>query len=692
MSKFKRKKGRENEHDGKKADRIPDEVINYYKRVSETLDEEFYSSEDKDIFLNNVFGQLKEDGLKVCHLASTSRIFERLIGLSEASHIRTLLQIFKENWSDMLTDRFASHVLQNTLTQVPRCLQTKPEDREDTEEDPSIEDLFLDLCCYIKDNLTNCVDVYSSHIVRVILQILAGVTVDEQVIRSRLSRNQRKDNQQNMSTNFEKFDPPELFQKMLKKITKGIFQMDDLQDCLCSPTISPVVQTILLVHHQKSDDKGEKYLYKVMKTSGLCLQTEDDSSLPQIATNEIGSFLVEQILNLGSEEIYRDIYKTVFKGKLIHYALHPVGNFILQKLLSNVKEKELFEEMFEELSILIEDLLALNHLGVVTRMAETCLRLGCRQEKLVRCIMGAFHCVDPVERQTKLSPLLLSLSTYEVYFNIDEDADDTEKAVKTEEKEKIVPVLKKINYHGSVLMQNLLRFGNPKVVVSGILDLTPAELRTLACDPCGSHVIDVFCQSPSMGEKSRELLFKRMKGIYMDVACDKNGSRTLDNMWKCATLSQKLLVAEELGRNEAKLQGDRFGFYVHKNCGIFHYKHRLQEWKEVQGQSQKKRKLFSEIINDGPAGKKTKGKDKGWKGTQDSPTEGNYLQLDMGDEPSFSGGIPHGQSRSKEMHKSKGSGKGYQIKDEGMQNLLSKMSDTSGEKTFTKYKKKKKLK
>ncbi|XP_021343892.1 nucleolar protein 9-like isoform X2 [Mizuhopecten yessoensis] len=593
----------------------------------------------------------------------------------------------------MLTDRFASHVLQNTLTQVPRCLQKQPsvEDTEESEDDLSMEDLCLDLCSYLKDNLTNCLDVYSSHIVRVMLQILAGVAVDEQVIRSRLSRNQRRDNQQNMLPKFEKFDPPNVFKKMLKKITKEIFRMDDFKDSLCSPTVSPVIQTLLLVHHQKGDEEGQKYLYKVLKTSDLCSEMEDDSSLPPIVTSEIGSFLVEQLLSLGSEDVYRDIYKKVFKGKLVHYAMHHVGNFILQKLLTNVKEKELFEEMFEELSILLEDLLALNHLGVVTRMAETCLRLGCRQEKLVKSIMGAFHCLDPVERQTKLSPLLLSLSTYEIYFGIEEDADDTDKSVKTEEKKKIVPILKNINYHGSVLMQNLLRFGNPKTVVTGILDLTPAELRTLACDPCGSHVIDVFCQSPAMGEKSRDLLFKRMKGTYMDVACDKNGSRTLDNMWKCATLGQKLMVAEELGRNEAKLQGDRFGFYVHKNCGIFHYKHRLQEWKEVQGQNQKKRKLFSEILSDGPAGKKAKGKDTGWKGKQDPEMEGNSLRLDMDDEPSFSEGNKNWsrQSRDKQPHKYKGGSKDYRIKDEGMRNLLTNMTDKTEEKTH-KYTKKKK--
>lgn len=47
MSKFKHKNGKEMEYEKKKVDRIPDETINYYKRVSETLNEDFSSDEDK---------------------------------------------------------------------------------------------------------------------------------------------------------------------------------------------------------------------------------------------------------------------------------------------------------------------------------------------------------------------------------------------------------------------------------------------------------------------------------------------------------------------------------------------------------------------------------------------------------------------------------------------------------------------
>jgi hypothetical protein len=50
--------------------------------------------------------------------------------------------------------------------------------------------------------------------------------------------------------------------------------------------------------------------------------------------------MVEQILNLSSVEFYTELYEKFFKGKLLLFAVHPVGNFILQRVITNVKEKE----------------------------------------------------------------------------------------------------------------------------------------------------------------------------------------------------------------------------------------------------------------------------------------------------------------------------------------------------------------
>ena len=80
-----------------------------------------------------------------------------------------------------------------------------------------------------------------------------------------------------------------------------------------------------------------------------------------------------------------------------------------------------------------------------------------------------------------------------------------------QEKEIKYPELTAVNIHGSLLLQQLLRFGNPKLVVTSLLNLKPSELRTMSCDPCGSHIVETFFTSQTIGEKSRDAFYLRMK-------------------------------------------------------------------------------------------------------------------------------------------------------------------------------------
>ncbi|CAG2251425.1 NOP9 [Mytilus edulis] len=406
MGKSRRNKDENDSNFSQKKERVDENTINYYRRVTETLNEGFSTDEDRELFLDNVFNQLEEDGPKVCRLASTSRVLEKLILDAQDKNILQLLKAFSQDWIVLLSDRFGSHVLQKLICQIPRCL-SKISNEEDTE-DETIYTYFLNLCNFLKDNISDArTDVYASHILRVVLQVLGGVNVGEQVVRSRLSRNQDKDGQDEI--NMDNFSPSDKFKKVLLKFTKVILSSETLNMEICSATNNPLIQTVLLVLHKVNDQKCQKYLKKLLCIPGLFESNEE--SLPVIAKDEVGSFMVEQILNLCSGEFYTELYKKLFKGKLLLYAVHPVSNFILQRLITNVKEKEHFEEIFGELCGYLEDMLAVNHLGVVTRLAETCHRLGCNQEKLLRSLKAAFHCLEPVERETKVAPLLLSLTT-----------------------------------------------------------------------------------------------------------------------------------------------------------------------------------------------------------------------------------------------------------------------------------------
>lgn len=68
-----------------------------------------------------------------------------------------------------------------------------------------------------------------------------------------------------------------------------------------------------------------------------------------------------------------------------------------------------------------------------------------------------------------------------------------------------------MNLHGSILLQKLLEFGNPKLLVTSLLDLKPSEIKVIACNPCGSHILAAFVKSKSIGEKSRILLYNKLK-------------------------------------------------------------------------------------------------------------------------------------------------------------------------------------
>ena len=94
------------------------------------------------------------------------------------------------------------------------------------------------------------------------------------------------------------------------------------------------------------------------------------------------------------------------------------------------------------------------------------------------------------------------------------------------------------------------------------------------------------------------ILFSALQGTYRDLACSQHGSRTLETVWKVATLKQKTQIAEELRKQEHKLRSCRFGGFIHRNFALFHFVNRRKEWNDMQANEAKKRKLFSDLLGD----------------------------------------------------------------------------------------------
>lgn len=71
--------------------------------------------------------------------------------------------------------------------------------------------------------------------------------------------------------------------------------------------------------------------------------------------------------------------------------------------------------------------------------------------------------------------------------------------------------LREVTVLGSLLLQHLLYFSNPGLVLRSLSALTGPQLLALAQSPAGSHVFDAILTSPSVTHKQRRRVLKTLK-------------------------------------------------------------------------------------------------------------------------------------------------------------------------------------
>ena len=180
----------------------------------------------------------------------------------------------------------------------------------------------------------------------------------------------------------------------------------------------------------------------------------------------------------------------------------------------------------------LEDILASGNSGVVLSLAQALRRLSAKQAHFLVAIMKSLHCYEPSPNQLKLVPLLVHLSTKEIYDEACQNADNSMQL--------------NVNLHGSLILQELLHFNKPIKVVNSLLGMEANMLMVLLCDRRGCHITDSFFLSKNIGEKSRDGLIKALQGHLVTMACSKHGSRSIDKMWEKASERGRELMAHEL--------------------------------------------------------------------------------------------------------------------------------------------------
>ncbi|XP_073846886.1 nucleolar protein 9 [Musca autumnalis] len=620
---------------------IDDDQYNYFINILDAMKNGFEDVEEKVTMANNVFEQTKDNEV---HLASNQivcKVLESLCGFVEPAQLESYFHAFADNFRPICSDRFASHVLQK-MVEIAFLRSVKKdklktikgeEDEGEAEEGPtsnkkpklspdviSEERYNLDTefpeehkqnCAnfvlrvgkFMLNNLEDFVwDSCASHIMRTSILCLSGVHVAKVAFEKGGAV---------MAKERKVYEVSEEFHDVAKEFAQRLemwpqfpdFPYDEHSSALISVicVALKVIDKNMLKHFGKKilmeallkvEEEGDDKKIEIMddeeeqkedatepKEEGA--ETEQSNvpapKLPNVFKYQCSVRLLETLLTVAGPKLLTQLYAMLFTNKLAILAKEQLTNFAVQKLLQNIKEKEDFENVFQELSEHIEELLKIGHTGVITGLSSACLRLQTKQGQFISALQQALHVSGDKEKMKSFFLCLIKLKPFEIL---------------QEDKSAFV------HLHGSLIIQDILRFNKPIFLVNCILETSSEYVVSVFNTPNGSHICDAFLQSKFIGEKSREKLIKHLEGYYVDLAITKFGSRVVESCFAAALEPQKARIVKELAEKSNMLKGSPFGKLVSTKLRVDTYRLSAEQWKaSLKKKESKAQELFKDIIN-----------------------------------------------------------------------------------------------
>ncbi|KAG0294588.1 Nucleolar protein 9 [Dissophora globulifera] len=591
---------------------IDPDVQQYFKGVEQTLDElNFDTAEEQQLFLENVYTEVQGKELVLATDHSCSLVLEKLLRASNDFQLRVFFDKFNGNFLKLFTHRFASHVCQTLITLCADAverevksneLKTK-EEREVPQEDGvllSAEDMILNMCTQTQGEFTALIsDPFASHILRVILHVLAGRTVGDDGtgkgnVRSKKSTQYNDAN--NSKTAIGQFRPtrlvPSSFKDMLHTITSTM--MDGLSDSIVRSlavhqVANPVLQLLLEVlakdNEAASDALVDKLLMDITREEAPGHKNHDrDAYVETLLRDPVGSHLLEKIVQVASPALFQKFYISYFRGRLVKLSFHPIANYVIQQFYVHAKTAVQLEMMVTEVLPEFGNFLKFGRPGVIRAVVEACKNVGACHKEVVKGLCTAFHTNTTVERKEFLQ-VVLHMETYEAFME------------RLEQQESTKP---KFHPQGAVILQLLLQFPeeHSKIVVDSYFAQKEELMYSWTMDPVGSHVLEAFLTSPTLNLKVKRKILKSFLGKYHAMAMDRYGGHTVDKCWAVSDIEMKEKIAQELLEHEHALSQSFHGKFILRNCKIDQFKRKKEEWVEREKGIERKKDMFKDILGD----------------------------------------------------------------------------------------------
>ncbi|KAK5662569.1 hypothetical protein OQA88_8482 [Cercophora sp. LCS_1] len=390
---------------------LEDQEQEYFRHADELLElNDFPSTEERDLFLENVYKEAVGKELKLASSQSCSRLMERLILLSSTRQKKHLFQAFAGHFISLITHRFASHCCEKLFLQsvpvVTRELGGSEEEEEvadegvvDAEEKRTMEELFLLTLDELEEHLSYLVsDRYGSHALRALLIVLSGRPLNQVGTKSLLQSKKKEhitvEGASVMTSELASQNRavPSSFTAAIQKImTDSTANLDStaLRVLAKHPTGNPTLQLLLELElslfakakkaASKAKEQEEQQDYtslvdKLIPDAPASFSDEKSQAAEFINSmlyDPIGSRLLETLITNCPGKVFKGLHATFFGPRIQSLLRNDIASYPAIRVLNRLSKEDLADAVEKSLPQ-IASFVEKGRLNVIKTFFERC--------------------------------------------------------------------------------------------------------------------------------------------------------------------------------------------------------------------------------------------------------------------------------------------------------------------------------
>lgn len=502
----------------------------------------------------------------------------------------------------LVSHRFASHCCEALfLRAAPAATEEllAPSFKDQMEANPqpdddqvrvSMESLYLQTLSELEGNLGYLLtDKYASHVLRILLLVLSGEPIDTASTKHLLQSKRKEANSvagaqlANVQSLDKKRSVPDSFSEALENIiSDSVVGLDTekLRALAMHPNGNPTLQLLLrleLSHFGKQRAKDEASIIRtLLPDDPITADSGSAAFIHSMVYDQVGSHLVERIIESAPGKMFKTLYSEYFKDKLATHARNETAGYVVCRILERLGHDHLLEA-HEILVPVVTSLLQKGRTMVVRTLIERCTVRDIDTQAIAVQVDATWHGPEGFEIRKLLKFGKEGMATIP-----DTPVDSVQSSATDSSKEFFRRSAEPIKAHFNILAQSMLLVPGSlsALVLDSLTVLDSGTLLNMSKDYIVSRTIQAALTSRNASMITTRKLIQQFYGHMGEMAVDTAASHVVDCVWEgthgLAFIRER--IAEELAENEGQLRESSCGRAVWKNWKMDLYKRRRQDW------------------------------------------------------------------------------------------------------------------